>query len=137
MLFARIKPGTSYAGTVLPAVAVFGLGLTITVAPLTAAVLAAAEDRHVGAASGVNNAIARLGGLVAVAVLPAVAHIRTNAVSSLSTGFTSAMHICAAACAGGGVLAFATVRSAARVRSVAHPSVLHACHDASVAERAA
>src|SRR5207245_541655 len=119
---------------VLPAVIVFGLGLTLTVAPLTAAVLGAVEERHVGAGSGFNNAVARLGGLVAVAVLPAVAGIRSATPQTLSTGYATAMRICAATCAVGGVLAFLTVRSAARVRSVAHPSVLHSCHDPCLAE---
>lgn len=75
VLMTRIRPGTHYAATVLPAALVFGLGLACTVAPLTAAVLAAVEDRHVGVASGVNNAVARAAQLLAVAVLPAVAGI--------------------------------------------------------------
>ncbi len=48
----------------------FGLGLALTVAPLTATVLAAAPDEHAGIASGVNNAVARAGSLLAVAALP-------------------------------------------------------------------
>ena len=74
-LMARIQPGTSYAATVLPAVVVFGLGLALTVAPLTATVLAAADERHAGVASGVNNAVARVAQLLAVAGLPVVAGI--------------------------------------------------------------
>jgi len=50
-----------------PLVIAFGLGLSLTVAPLTATVLAAASDRHAGLASGVNNAVARVAGLLAVA----------------------------------------------------------------------
>ena len=75
VLMTRIRPGTHYAATVLPAALVFGVGLACTVAPLTAAVLAAVEDRHAGVASGVNNAVARAAQLLAVAVLPAVAGI--------------------------------------------------------------
>ena len=52
---------------------VFGIGLTLVVAPVTATVLAAADARHSGIASGINNAVARVGGLLAVAVLPLIA----------------------------------------------------------------
>ena len=70
-LMARIGPNASYLSDVLPAVVIFGLGLSLTVAPLTATVLASADVRHAGVASGVNNAVARAAGLVAVAALPA------------------------------------------------------------------
>lgn len=63
----------------LPAVVVFGIGLSLTVAPLTATVLAAAPERQVGVASAVNNDIARPAGLLAVAVLPALAGIDQTA----------------------------------------------------------
>lgn len=70
-LMVRIGLHASYLADVLPAVAIFGLGLSMTVAPLTATVLASADVRHAGVASGVNNAVARAAGLVAVAALPA------------------------------------------------------------------
>ena len=70
LLMLRIAPGSSYLTDVLPAVVVFGLGLAATVAPVTATVLAAADERHAGVASGVNNAVARTAQLVAVAALP-------------------------------------------------------------------
>ncbi|HEU5471732.1 MAG TPA: MFS transporter [Actinophytocola sp.] len=108
LLLTRIGPGSSYLADVLPAVVVFGLGLACVVAPVTAAVLAAAEDRHAGIASGVNNAIARTGGLLAVAVLPAVAGLSGTAYmdpAALTAGFRTAMIVCAAMCALGGVLA--------------------------------
>ncbi|MGH2719828.1 MAG: MFS transporter, partial [Actinomycetota bacterium] len=70
LLLARVQPGESYAATVLPGLVVFGLGLSVTVAPLTAAVLAAVDELHLGVGSAVNNAVARLAGLLAVAVLP-------------------------------------------------------------------
>ena len=69
----RIEPGASYVSAVLPAVLVFASGLALTVAPLTATVLAAADAQHAGIASGVNNAVARVGGLLAVAAVPLVA----------------------------------------------------------------
>jgi EmrB/QacA subfamily drug resistance transporter len=72
LLERNVQPGASYLTGVLPGVVVFGLGLSCTVAPVTATVLAAAPDRFAGVASGVNNAIARTGNLLAVAVLPSV-----------------------------------------------------------------
>jgi EmrB/QacA subfamily drug resistance transporter len=70
-LMMRIGPHASYVSDVLPAVVIFGFGLSMTVAPLTATVLASADVQHAGVASGVNNAVARAAGLIAVAALPA------------------------------------------------------------------
>ena len=73
LLLLGVGPGSGWWSDVLPGVLVFGAGLTLTVAPLTAAVLMSAPASHAGIASGVNNAVARTAGLVAVAVLPLVA----------------------------------------------------------------
>lgn len=75
LLMLRIGAEASYIVDVLPGVAVFGLGLSVMVAPLTATALAAAPSENAGLASGVNNAVARAAGLLAIAVLPAVAGI--------------------------------------------------------------
>ena len=72
LAFARLDERAEYLTQVLPAALLFGLGLAITVAPLTAAVLQAADRRHAGIASGVNNAIARIAGLLAIAAVGAV-----------------------------------------------------------------
>lgn len=72
LLMLRIDTGATYVTQVLPGVVVFGLGLSMTVAPLTATVLAGAPAHHSGIASGVNNAVARVAGLLAVAVVGAV-----------------------------------------------------------------
>ena len=69
MLAGRDAP---YLSTVFPPMLVFGLGLSITVAPLTAAVLAGVDDEHAGVASGVNNAVARVAGLLAIGAVGAV-----------------------------------------------------------------
>ncbi len=66
-LFARLDEDVSYLTDLLPAMLLFALGLSMTVAPLTATVLADADEHNAGVASGVNNAIARVAGLVAVA----------------------------------------------------------------------
>ncbi len=136
LLFTRIRPGAGFLGGVLPGVVVFGVGLTLTVAPLTAAVLAAVDEHHIGAGSGVNNAIARLGGLIAVAVLPALAGIDSGTPSTVAAGFDMAMRICAAGCALGGVIALITVREGAKVGTPTQPSVHHPCHDPCLSEAA-
>ncbi|HEX6689303.1 MAG TPA: MFS transporter [Solirubrobacterales bacterium] len=72
ILLMRVGSDPSYVVDVLPAILVFGLGLSATVAPLTATVLDSVEERHVGIASGVNNGVARVAGLLAIAILGAV-----------------------------------------------------------------
>jgi MFS family permease len=71
-LTARIAPGASYWTTLFPALVVVALGMAGAVAPLTTAVMASVDDRHVGAANGFNSAVARTGGLIATALVGAV-----------------------------------------------------------------
>jgi EmrB/QacA subfamily drug resistance transporter len=71
-LFLRLDADVSYLTDLLPGLLVFGLGLAMTVAPLTSTVLADADESNAGIASGVNNAIARVAGLVAIAAVGAV-----------------------------------------------------------------
>ena len=113
MLMMRgIDPGDSYVGSVLPPIIVFGLGLTLVVAPITATVLAAADERHAGVASGVNNAVARTAGLAAVAALPLIVGLSgtdyENPVA-ITDGFHAAMLACAVLALAGGVLAWLTI----------------------------
>jgi EmrB/QacA subfamily drug resistance transporter len=70
-LFARLNAHVDFLGGVVPAVLVFGLGLSLTVAPLTATVLGGVDERHAGMASAINNAVARIAGLLAVAAVGA------------------------------------------------------------------
>lgn len=109
----RIGPGSGYLVDVLAPVVVFGLGLALTVAPLTASVLSAVPESRAGLASGVNNAVARTAGLVAVAVLPVVTGLGADGfqdAAALEPAFRVAMLVCAGLLAAGGVLAFLFVR---------------------------
>jgi EmrB/QacA subfamily drug resistance transporter len=72
VLMMRIGRDADYLTEVVPGLLVFGLGLSMTVAPLTATVLSSVDQRHSGVASGVNNAISRIAGLIAIAALGAV-----------------------------------------------------------------
>jgi MFS family permease len=113
-LLVRVGPsGGGYWPTIFQAVIVFGLGLSITVAPLTATVLAAAGPEHAGIASAINNDVARASGLFAVATLPLVAGITGGAALDphiLSAGFRMAMWIAATLVAAGGMLSYLTIR---------------------------
>ncbi len=112
LLLTRIEPGDSYLASVLPAVIVFGLGLVLVVAPVTATVLAAADARHSGIASGINNAVARVAGLLAVAVLPLIGGLTGDSFydpSAMTDGFHIAMLACAALAVVGGILAWLTI----------------------------
>ena len=113
-MLTMVGPDASYVVHVLPAIVVFGLGLAITVAPLTATVLAAAPANVAGMASAINNAVARAAGLVAVAVLPAAAGIGGSVYldpPAFSAGFHRAMLICALLCLLGGVLSVLMIRN--------------------------
>lgn len=108
LLFVRVKPGSSYIGAMIPALLVFGIGLGLLVAPLTAVAMRSLGDRRAGIASGVNNAAARLAGLLATAAIPVAAGIG-GAVqprgAALGSAFTKAMIISAVLCAIGAAIA--------------------------------
>ena len=72
LLLTRVSADADYLTEVLPGVLVFGLGLSITVAPLTATALNSVEQRHAGVASGINNGVSRMAGLLGIAVLGAL-----------------------------------------------------------------
>jgi EmrB/QacA subfamily drug resistance transporter len=98
-LLATVGAESSYLTGVLPGLLLFSVGLVIIVAPLTSTVLAAAPSRLAGTASGVNNAISRTGGLLAVAALPTVVGLSEQDYAdpvALTAGYASAMTICAA-----------------------------------------
>jgi EmrB/QacA subfamily drug resistance transporter len=116
VLYTRIGPGASYLADVLPGMLVFAFGLTLTVAPLTATVLAAAPAEHAGIASAVNNDVARAAGLLAVAVLPVAAGITGAGAldpGRFDDGFRMAVLIAAALCAAGGLISWFGIRNPA------------------------
>jgi EmrB/QacA subfamily drug resistance transporter len=116
-MLTLVTSGSNYVVYVLPAVVVFALGLAITVAPLTATAMSSAPAELSGIASAVNNDVARFGGLLAVAVLPALAGITGTVYlhpDALAAGFRTAALISGATCAAGGVLAAFTITNPER-----------------------
>ncbi|MGJ6961960.1 MFS transporter [Streptosporangium sp. G11] len=120
LLMSRIGPGSSYVVDVLLPSTLFGLGLSAAVAPLTATVLATAAERHAGVASGVNNAVARTGGLLAVAAIPPLAGLTGDAFDSpeiFTTGFHTTMLVSAAMLGVAALLTFLTIRENVLIRA--------------------
>jgi EmrB/QacA subfamily drug resistance transporter len=112
LLMARIHPGDSYLTAVLPSLVVFGIGLAALITPITATVLASVDARHSGIASAVNNAVSRLGQLIAVAVLPLVAGLSGAAFADpakMAAGFPVAMTVAAGTSFAAALLAWTTI----------------------------
>jgi MFS family permease len=112
VLFTRVGVHASYLTSVLPAVILLGLGLSLTIAPLTATALGAVDDRHAGVASGVNNAVARAAGLLAVAVLPLAAGLGAGSLTNpvdLGPTYRTAMLIGAGILLVGATIALVTI----------------------------
>jgi EmrB/QacA subfamily drug resistance transporter len=136
LLTLRIGPAASYLADVLPAVLVLGLGLSLTVAPLTATVLGAAAPRYAGTASGVNNAIARAGGLLAVAVIPVAAGLGGADYTdplSFEAGFHTAMVISAGLLALSSMLAAVLLREPHQAPTPAERILVERCSHCGVA----
>jgi hypothetical protein len=129
-LLARATTPGSYWAQVFPATVVFGAGLAVTVAPLTATAMNSAAAEHSGIASAVNNTVARAASLFAVAVLPLAAGLTGAAALSpdqLSSGFQTAVYIAAVASAAGGLIAFLTIRNPARTPQAEEPVCTFHC----------
>jgi EmrB/QacA subfamily drug resistance transporter len=139
-LLGRIGPTGNYLTEVLPAVLVFGFGLSINVAPLTSTVLAAVPADHAGAASAINNDVARAASLIAVAVLPAAAGLTGSSYLhpvAFSAGFHTAMYLSAGLCVVGAVLAGLAIHNPRRTETAgpaaakaAETGALHCALDA-------
>ena len=109
LAFARLPTHPNYWVDLLPAVLAFAVGLSLTVAPLTTTVLSDATDRDAGVASGVNNAVARVAGLLAVAVLGIVASGGGDRLTA--HGFHLTMVAVAALLGCGGLIGAAGIRN--------------------------
>ena len=118
LLLSGVGSDASFWTDVLPGITIFALGLSMLVSPLTVAVLAAAPDRHAGIASGVNNAVARTGSLLAVAALPAVVGLTgddyRNPVA-LQSGYHQALLLSAGMLAAGGLVSWVGLRGVGRM----------------------
>lgn len=107
-LLLTVRLDFDYWTQVLPSMVVFGIGLTLTVAPLTAAILGAIDPARSGIASAVNNAVARVAGLIAIAALGVIVGGTLDL-----TGFYRAAIVTAALMAAGGVVSYLGIRNAA------------------------
>ncbi|WP_234998649.1 MFS transporter [Demequina sp. NBRC 110057] len=108
LMMLAVSDDFSYWTQLLPGIIVFGLGLTVTVSPLTSAILGAIETERSGIASATNNAISRVAGLVTIALVGAI----VGGALDLA-GFHRAMGATAALMAGGGVIAWLGIRNPA------------------------
>jgi predicted MFS family arabinose efflux permease len=130
LLMLRIGVEAPFITVVLPGICIFGLGLAILVAPLTSSALDSVPADHAGLASGVNNAVARTGGLVAVAAVPALVGLTGRVYENpiaFDAGFDRALWTCLVLLAIGGVVAAATIDNQVRT-SVPHPRRVHLRH---------
>jgi EmrB/QacA subfamily drug resistance transporter len=109
LLLMAVDEDPAFLTEVLPGVAIFSLGLAITVAPLTAAILADADEQNAGIASGVNNAVARVAGLLATAAVGAVIGGTLDV-----AGFRTALGFAAALLFAGGLVGLLRIRNPRR-----------------------
>jgi EmrB/QacA subfamily drug resistance transporter len=132
-LLAPVDAGADYATDILPAAIVLGIGFALMVPPLTAAVLAAADDSDIGVGAAVNNAVARTAGLLATAVLPGLVGASTDTSGAgFVDAYQRALVVVAALCVGGAAIAAATVGRCVDTHTTQSPSPLAGCSQISV-----
>jgi EmrB/QacA subfamily drug resistance transporter len=128
-----VGAGSTYVADILPPVLLFGFGLVATVAPLTATVLASAEERHAGIASGVNNTVARTASLLAVAALPGLAGIGADEfddAAAFTDGFQAALHLTGGLAIVSGLVALVTLTGRPEATHAGAPPTSHCPLDA-------
>lgn len=105
---AQLHPGSSYLAAVLPAALVRGAGLGLAVTPLTAAVLAAVGDADLGEASAINDAASRVGGVIAIALVPVLIGVGATGTlaHSLASGYRPAMLSIGGLCVGAAIVSW-------------------------------
>jgi hypothetical protein len=103
---SRAQPGDSYEAAILPGALLWGVGIGVAVTPLTAAVLAAVADVDLGEASAINDAASRIGGVIAIAIVPALlgATGGRSLAQALADGYGPAMLAMAGLCAASAVV---------------------------------
>jgi EmrB/QacA subfamily drug resistance transporter len=130
VLLSRADQGADYVSAILPGVLLWGLGIGLSVTPLTAAVLAAVGDVDLGEASAINDAASRVGGVVAIAVVPALLGAGgASLAGALAHGYQPAMMVMAGLCAAGALVTGIFVADDVRPGVppvLPHPSA-HAC----------
>jgi EmrB/QacA subfamily drug resistance transporter len=127
---SQAQPGDGYAAAILPAALLWGLGLGLTVAPLTAAVLAAVGDSDLGEASAINNAAARLGAVIGIAVVPLLigATDGRSLARALAGGYEPAMIVVGAVSVAAAVITGLLVADdRAAAPRLAPPTPYHGC----------
>ena len=127
MLAVRIGPHADYWTAVLPVALLFGLGLASLLPPLTASAMNSAPDSLAGLASGVNNAVARVAGLLWIAALPPITGLTGAAYADpvqFGSSFAQISWICAAAFAGAAVLAAVFITGPGRPTPAPGPALI-------------
>jgi len=117
-LLSGVDSDARYWTDVFPGLTLFALGLAALVSPLTVAVLAAAPDRHAGVASGINNAVARTGTLLAVAALPALVGLTGDEYrdpAALTGGYHRALLLSSGMLAVGGIISWFGLQEVGRL----------------------
>ncbi len=126
LLLSGVDEDVSYWTGVFPGLLVFSLGLVTLVSPLTVAVLAAVPGNHAGVASGVNNAVARAGSLLAVAALPSIVGLGGEEYrdpTALTAGYHQALLLSAAMLAVGGVVSWFGLHEVGRLQETGRPLI--------------